>query len=373
ADDDEDNDSLGNLQEFQIGTDPLLWDTDDDGCSDGWEITYGLDPLSAVDSMGDLDNDGLSNLLEYQNYGDPSLNDTDDDQLSDFQEFYLGTDLNNADSDDNGISDADDDEDNDSLGNLQEFQIGTDPLNPDSDGDTLDDGWEIMYGLNPLNAGDSMGDLDNDGLNNFEEYRNNGNPTLSDSDGDGLNDYDEFILGTQLSNPDSDSDGFNDNFEHIMQNDPLNEKSNPIIHFISFFLIILGFSTVFVFKFIRWDYKGHPLKIKEKNLATKEIVINRSIPNFYGNQVRSIPTQPVRRERLLTNEEKMVLLGLIQLQMEMENKAQKSNIGNKREEPYVGPKKDESHKVFSVCPNCHRSTLEAICPYCGYNFENGGN
>jgi uncharacterized SAM-binding protein YcdF (DUF218 family) len=64
AAEDHDSDSLSNLQEFQLGTDPRASDSDGDGMPDGWEVDFGLDALFA-DSPGDLDGDGRSNLSEY--------------------------------------------------------------------------------------------------------------------------------------------------------------------------------------------------------------------------------------------------------------------------------------------------------------------
>ena len=84
---DPDNDGLSNLQESRAGSSPtstdgdgdgipdtaeisiygthsLLADTDGDGMDDGWEITYGLNPL-INDAQGDLDLDGLTNNEEY--------------------------------------------------------------------------------------------------------------------------------------------------------------------------------------------------------------------------------------------------------------------------------------------------------------------
>jgi YD repeat-containing protein len=40
-----DGDGLTNLQEYEHGTDPNLWDTDGDGFSDGQEFASGSDPL----------------------------------------------------------------------------------------------------------------------------------------------------------------------------------------------------------------------------------------------------------------------------------------------------------------------------------------
>jgi uncharacterized repeat protein (TIGR01451 family) len=41
-------------------------DSDDDGQPDGWEVTYGLDILSALDATQDLDADGMNNLSEFR-------------------------------------------------------------------------------------------------------------------------------------------------------------------------------------------------------------------------------------------------------------------------------------------------------------------
>jgi len=46
---DADGDGLSNLQEYGLGTNPLLRDTDGDGMGDGDEAQAGTDPLSATD------------------------------------------------------------------------------------------------------------------------------------------------------------------------------------------------------------------------------------------------------------------------------------------------------------------------------------
>jgi N-acetylneuraminic acid mutarotase len=89
---------------------PPTPDSDSDGMSDGWEVTYYLDPLNATDADQDIDNpfnDGLSNLQEYLNDTDPHNPDTDGDQLGDgFELTFSKTDPTLWDSNNNSIGDG---------------------------------------------------------------------------------------------------------------------------------------------------------------------------------------------------------------------------------------------------------------------------
>lgn len=71
-------------------------DVDGDGAADGWERSFGLDPLNAADGLTDLDGDGLANADEARASGSPIAVDTDGDGSDDRAEFIAGTALANA-------------------------------------------------------------------------------------------------------------------------------------------------------------------------------------------------------------------------------------------------------------------------------------
>jgi len=112
-----DCDGLIEFVETEVyGTNPLVSDTDNDGIPDGWEVKNGLDPL--IDDSGeDLDNDSLTNLDEYQVGTNPLNSDTDSDGIPDKWEVD-----NNLDP---TRDDSAEDPDSDGLTNLEEYQIGT--------------------------------------------------------------------------------------------------------------------------------------------------------------------------------------------------------------------------------------------------------
>ncbi len=95
--------------------------------------------------------------------------DSDGDGIPDGREVRLyGTDRHQWDSDGDGLSDF-----------AEIFVHGTSALNADSDGDGLPDGWEVQYGLDPLDAtGDNGadGDPDGDGFTNLQEFQMGGDP-----------------------------------------------------------------------------------------------------------------------------------------------------------------------------------------------------
>ncbi|MFH1285064.1 MAG: hypothetical protein ABIH99_00600 [Candidatus Micrarchaeota archaeon] len=90
--------------------------------------------------------------------------------------------------------------------NLGNWTYETDPLNEDTDGDELPDGWEQWYGFNPRNTSGvngASGDVDIDSLNNLGEYKAATHPFRKDTDNDSLSDGVEagtVILRTSVVN-----------------------------------------------------------------------------------------------------------------------------------------------------------------------------
>ena len=64
------------------------------------------------------------------------------------------------------------DSDGDGLSNADELNLyHTDPLNPDTDGDGMPDGWEVHYGLNPVDPTDAAKpSRAGDSLTNLQEF-----------------------------------------------------------------------------------------------------------------------------------------------------------------------------------------------------------
>ena len=210
-------------------------DTDADGMPDWWEAIYGLDSSNPNDALLDNDNDQLDNLAEFTAGTNPNLTDSDDDGLSDFVEIMESlSDPLRTDTDGDGLNDGDEvntyltsplfaDTDSDGLTDYAEVRVyNTNPLVADSDGDSIPDGWELDYGLNPLDSADADLDLDADGLSNSEEYQLSTNPGVSDTDGDGLSDGDEYNLyATDPTLRDSDGDKMDDGWETEFGLNPL--------------------------------------------------------------------------------------------------------------------------------------------------------
>ncbi|MHA2029010.1 MAG: hypothetical protein ACW99A_17405 [Candidatus Kariarchaeaceae archaeon] len=94
--DDPDKDLIPNFGEYILDLDPHQADGFDDSDSDGipnyWEYLYGLDISDTTDGKNDFDSDDLSNLEEFKLGTNPLLADTDGDGESDAYEVDHGTD-----------------------------------------------------------------------------------------------------------------------------------------------------------------------------------------------------------------------------------------------------------------------------------------
>jgi len=166
-------------------------DTDGDSMDDGWETMHGL-TVGLNDAAGDPDSDTLTNLEEFTLRTDPQNPDTDGDTLTDGAEvdthatnpFLPDTDLDGMDDGYevlNGLDPLSDDtfadSDGDGLSNQAEFLRGTSPGIVDTDLDTLSDGDEVnLFGTNPL-----VQDTDGDGLRDDVELAAGSNPLVDDT------------------------------------------------------------------------------------------------------------------------------------------------------------------------------------------------
>jgi YD repeat-containing protein len=209
--DDTDQDGLSDLSEYELDTNPVSADTDDDGLPDGWEVAYGLDPRVPNNAWGDADGDGVPDFVEYQRGTRPDLADTDGDGLSDDQELFMHR---------------------------------TDPLLGDTDGDGLADAAEVAAGSDPLFAGTQyfydaidrlVGVQHENGLALGYEYDRNNNLVRQvyaqrDGNGNGLPDLYEMLNGLTNSPSaftDSDFDGWSDYQEWQADTNPMDPDSHP--------------------------------------------------------------------------------------------------------------------------------------------------
>lgn len=100
---------------------------------------------------------------------------------------------------------ADTDHDNDGLASAIEQNVGTDMADADTDDDRFPDGYEYANGMDPLSAnGGYTSDSDGDGLTLEEELAYGTNPSVADTDGDLVNDGVEVNNGS-LPNDGSDN------------------------------------------------------------------------------------------------------------------------------------------------------------------------
>ena len=217
---DTDLDGLSALQEFTLGTNPVLYDTDEDGISDGEEaLTYGSNPL-----LQDSDGDGFTDQEEITESSDPG--NAQSVPASSIVVTYAET--RGTTSPFGGWVGSGDTDTFSSIGSsfappmlfssdhsliygfLFSVNSTANPRTADTDSDGLPDVWEKTHGLNDT-ANDASADPDADGLSNAEEYAALTNPVEPDSDRDGLQDGVEINVHlTSPLDPDSDADGHSD-------------------------------------------------------------------------------------------------------------------------------------------------------------------
>ncbi len=141
---------------------------------------YTIEVQVAFLAAAESQNEALPTLVQ-QLYGvAPNQEDADGDTLSNFIEIYrTGTDPNLADTDGDGLTDAQEDADGDGIANGGELLRGTDLNKADTDGDGLSDFEELMeYGTNPCAP-----DSDADGVNDADELELGLNPLKAVTDG----------------------------------------------------------------------------------------------------------------------------------------------------------------------------------------------
>jgi len=169
------------------------WDRDDNtGSSVGEASTIYIDilPGSLEEFLSwrsvalvDRDGDGILDVDETES--DPLRYDTDNDGLNDKIEVDIGSDPENWDTDSDALSDG------------AELVYGTDPLDPDTDDDNMIDGYEVIGWLIEfeycgkwfnwhVTSDPLITDEDVDGLNDEMEYWSNTNPRTNDTNGDGV-------------------------------------------------------------------------------------------------------------------------------------------------------------------------------------------
>ena len=225
CDSDDDNDGLTDAQENQIGTNPVLVDTDGDGVNDNTDncplvvnrnqdntdedlVDDGETRITA-DSLGDAcdpddDNDGVNDNQDADSSNPIICKDADNDGCDDCSQSASPQPNNDGpDNDNDGICDpSDTDDDNDGFSDADETTCGTSTTSAanrplDTDGDGLCD-----------NGVDN--DDDNDGVIDADDQAPTNKFACSDLDADTCDDCSSGTFNTATDGPDLNNDGLGD-------------------------------------------------------------------------------------------------------------------------------------------------------------------
>jgi len=232
---DYDGDGVTDLVELEHGTDMLMPDTDMDGLDDWTELFVPCSVKTQAFELDDLEAGLVVNanttLPENERYTNATLFDTDEDGLNDSYEILSGTDPTLPDSDGDGLSDYEE------LAVYYSYEgfmvlerVSLDPLSNDTDADGINDFDEVLICNDRMSASSNpehgpLGDYDNDGVINILDY---------DSDDDGIYDGFEvdayqnsslswYPLGTDMFNSDQDNDMFPDGMMTDYDSDGLSD------------------------------------------------------------------------------------------------------------------------------------------------------
>jgi hypothetical protein len=168
----------------------------------------------------------------------------------------------------------------------------TNPTKPDTDGDLLLDGYELLFGSNPLNYTNVTADSDGDGLTNLQEQIFGTNLFQKDTDNDGISDQVEVKEG---SNPVNDADLFLWNRSSLARKlqGSNNENCSPRVARIRlgigdpsgseserYRIIVVGFAAHESPLFGRVDYGDYSLPAGNYTVRVEHVATKLSTPDF---------------------------------------------------------------------------------------------